>query len=202
MKYLMANNSKQHLAIVAPIGAGKTTVAKYFVSKGFELYKLSYALYEEVDKRGMDKNDRTTLQDVGDDMRASMGSDALAQVALKQIRESPKSRFVIESIRNHHELSLLRKELGDKLLILAIDAPLEIRYDRVVKRQGQYNEQETTFEEFKKVNDRDLGIGNKSNEQNVAKCLKMADVNILNDGDEKDLENITIKLFDKYFGEY
>lgn len=128
---------KKYIAIVAPIGAGKTTAAKFFQDKGFGAYKLSYAIYEEADKRGLDKEDRTTLQDLGDELRRKNGLTVLAEAAIRKVAQSDKN-FVIESIRNHHELKFLKDKLGDKLIILAIDAPNSIRYKRVVDRKGQY----------------------------------------------------------------
>lgn len=190
---------KKHIAVVAPIGAGKTSFSRYFLKKGLELYKLSYALYEEVEKRGMDKEDRVVLQDVGDQMRKIGGPSVLADIAIKNIKRYPDKRFVIESIRNHNELKTLKDEFGEDLLILALDAPLKLRYERILKREGQYKEQEMSFEEFEAINKRDLGIGNAPNEQNVAKCLEMAEETIVNDGTREDLEQKVISIYNKYF---
>ncbi|MFH1546893.1 MAG: AAA family ATPase, partial [bacterium] len=99
----------KHIAVVAPIGAGKTTLAEYFQSKGFNLYKLTYAIYDECDRRGLDREDRTILQDIGDELRKKLGFDALAQFALKEVDKNKNSRYVIDSIRNHNELKLLMK---------------------------------------------------------------------------------------------
>ncbi len=190
---------KKYLAIVAPIGAGKTTVANYFVSKGFTLYKLSFAIYDEAEKRGLDKEDRTTLQDLGDEMRNKGGYDVLAKKAVEIIKRNPENNYVIDSIRNHHELMCLKNYLGDDLLILAIDADIRIRYDRVVKRQGQYKEQKLTYEEFEKINKRDMGLSNKPNEQNVAKCLELAEEIIQNIKDEQFLIEQINTIYNKYF---
>lgn len=190
---------KKYLAIVAPIGAGKTTVANYFVDKGFSLYKLSFAIYDEARERGLDKEDRTTLQDIGDEMRKEGGYDILAKKAIENIKNNEEHNYVIDSIRNHHELMCLKDYFKDELLILAIDADIDIRYDRVVKRQGQYKEQNLTFEEFEKINKRDIGLNNKPNEQNVAKCLELAEKIIQNNKDEKYLIEQIDTIYNKYF---
>lgn len=189
----------KYIALVAPIGAGKTTLARYFESKGFELYKLSYAIYEEADRQKRDKSDRITLQDIGDEMRKKLGYSALAKIALEKLEAAPRRRFVIDSIRNHHEVETLKKALGKNLLVVAVTAPLDIRYKRVVKRKGQYKEQLISLEEFKKIDARDLGMGNKPNEQNVAKCIELADTIIKNESTIQSFEKTLAEFYNKYF---
>lgn len=189
---------KKHIAIVSTIGAGKTTASKYFQSKGFIYYRLSKALYDEIGRRGMDPQNRIVLQDVADEMRKELGAAVLAIKGIEYFSKYPGESYVIDSIRNHNELIELKKKYGDNLLILAIDAPIELRYKRVVSRP-EYNDKEYTFEDFKKINKRDLGVGNKENEQNNQKCLDMAEVFIHNDGS---LEEFYVKLdevYRKYF---
>ena len=136
---------KKYIAVVAPIGAGKTTLAKYFQSKGFKLYKLTYAIYDECDRLGLDREDRTILQDIGDKLRDELGLDALAQLAIKEVNRDADSRFIIDSIRNHNELKKLMSNMGDSLLVVAVTAPIEARYKRIIGRKGQYREDKKTF---------------------------------------------------------
>jgi dephospho-CoA kinase len=191
-------NVKKHIAVVAPIGAGKTTLAKYFQSKGFKLYKLTYAIYDECDRLGLDREDRATLQDIGDKLRKELGSDGLAQIAIKEVKKL-EGRFVIDSIRNHNELKRLMKNFGDDIVVIAVTAPLKVRYKRIVGRKGQYREDKKTLEEFRIDNDRDLGLGNAENEQNVQKCIDMAQVEIENSGTEKEFIEKLDLLYSEYF---
>lgn len=56
-----------------------------------------------------------------------------------------------------------------------------------------------SFDEFKEIDKRDMGDGNKSNEQNVRKCIEMAEVLIKNDSTEdKFLSNLEL-IYEKYF---
>lgn len=190
---------KKHIAVVAPIGAGKTTLTDFFLKKGFRYYKLTIPIYDECDELGLDREDRAILQDVGDDLRKKLGLDALAQIAIKKVKSSPSDRFVIDSIRNHNELKLLMSELGDDLLVMTVTAPIEVRYKRIVQRKGQYKEDEKSFEEFKIDDKRDLGIGNAENEQNVQKCIDMAQVSIDNSGTKEEFDGRIRKLYKKYF---
>ncbi len=175
---------KRIIAIVGTIGSGKTTAVDFFIEKGYKKFKLTQAIYEEADRRSLDRENRTILQDLGDELREKNGVDVLAQRIIEKIRTEDidkKNKYVLDSIRNHNELIAFRNQFGDDLLIVSVDAPLKLRYKRAVDRKGQYKEQEMTFEEFKKNNDRDLGKGNADNEQNVAKCMEMADIVLIND---------------------
>ncbi len=190
---------KKHVAIVAPISAGKTTAIKFFESKGFISYKLTEAIYKEADKRGLDRTNRIILQDLGDEMRKKGGVDILAKLAIEEFEKYPDSRYAIDSIRNHNELKTLKNKYKDDLLILSIQAPLEIRYKRAINRQGQYKEQNLSFEEFSEIDKRDLGVGNADHEQNVAKCLEMAEVNIDNSGKKEEFIEKLQDLYKRYF---
>jgi len=189
---------KKHLAIVSTIGAGKTTASKYFSKKGLIYYRLSIAIYEEIEKRGLDYRNRVLLQDVGDEMRAKRGPGYLTEIAVEKFKKHPEKKYVIDSIRNHFELITLRKEYKDDLLIIAIDAPIKVRYKRIISRL-EYNDKDYSFKEFQKINKRDLGVGNKKNEQNNQKCLDMAEEEIFNDKSLKEFYKILDSIYKKYF---
>ena len=182
---------KKYIAIVGPIGAGKTTVSDILIEEfGYVRYKISQGLYDEVERRGLERT-RIILQDVGDDLRNLKGPGVLSKLAVEKLKKDgvdQSKKIVFESIRNHNEILVLQEEYGDELFVISVDTPLEVRYKRAVERKGQYNEQDTTFEEFKKIAERDLGKGNGENEQNVLKCMELADIEISNDGTLEDLK--------------
>ncbi|MBD3363352.1 AAA family ATPase [Candidatus Dojkabacteria bacterium] len=189
---------KKYIAIVGTIAAGKTTACKYFQQKGYIHYKLSQGIYDEADKRGLDRTDRVILQDLGDELRENHGVDVLAKIIIKKIKKDDDSKkYVFDSIRNHNEILTLQKAFGKDLVVIAIDAPIKLRYKRAVERKGQYKEQNLTFQEFKKNNDRDLGKGNAENEQNVIKCISLADYNVQNTGSLKQLKSKLDKISQK-----
>ncbi len=188
---------KKHIAIVSTIGAGKTTAAKYFTQKGFTYYRLSIAIYNEIEKRGLDYKNRTLLQDVGDEMRRKEGLSILAKIAIKEFNKNPSKQYVIDSIRNHFEINELKNKFKNQLLIIAIDAPIKTRYKRITSR-AEYNEK-YSYKKFLKINKRDLGIGNKDNQQNNQKCLDMAEENIYNDKSMKKLFKKLDTIYKKHF---
>ena len=67
-------------------GTGKTEVANYLKSKGFELISLSDILREEARKRNMDEK-RDNLIKLGNEMRKKFGSGILAIKAIEKIKK-------------------------------------------------------------------------------------------------------------------
>ncbi len=189
---------KKIIAVVGTIGSGKSTAAKIIAEKiGAEVYKLSQVIYAEADKLGLVRTDRKILQKVGDNLRLEGGYGVLARRFIEDVyAKNPEKRYVIESIRNYHELEELKTKFGEELQIISVDAPLEVRYKRVVERQGQYKEQEMNFEEFQKINDLDLYGTGDENSQTVAKCLAMAEVSIDNSDGAEELEAQINKVLD------
>ncbi len=123
--------------------SGKGEVAKYLVSKGFQYLSLSDIVKHEAKFKGLELT-RENLILTGNLMRAQFGPDVLAQRTIKNITEK---NCVIDSIRNVAEAKAIKK-LKDSLLI-AVDAPSELRYERSQKRKEERDR--LSFAEFKKL---------------------------------------------------
>lgn len=185
---------KKYVAVVGTIAAGKTTTADILKDMGYQYYKLSSALIVEAEKRGLPKLDRTILQDIGDELREERGNGVLAELAFEKIKNEPEKNWVIDSIRNHHEVMTLQKLFGNDLIVISVDTPMEVRYQRSIDRGEKYNENKLTFEEFIKIDKRDRGEGNDENEQNVIKCMELADFHVSNDSTIQDLHSKVLEL--------
>jgi dephospho-CoA kinase len=96
-----------------------------------------------------------------------------------------KEFIIIDGIRNPGEVEFLKK-VSDFYLI-AVDAPIEIRFERLKKRGGPKDVQ--TMEEFVQLNERDLGINEPIYGQRVKDCMSIADFTVVNDNGRKDLED-------------
>jgi dephospho-CoA kinase len=88
----------------------------------------------------------------------------------------PGGRAVIDSIRNTSEIVYLRRQEG--FVLLAIDAPVEIRFARVAAR-GR-DESAGDLEAFKKKEDEERAGGAKA--QQLEASMAAADRLIVNDG--------------------
>jgi len=157
-------------------GAGKGEVAAYFVKKGYRYFSLSDLIRDELRKKG-DEVTRDNLIRMGNKLREKLGADILARLVMKKIKE----KAVIDSIRNPREVEYLRKQKN--FILLAVDAPIEIRYERVKKRGRK--ESAENLREFIHKEEEEMTSHEKA--QQLGNCMSMADVTIINDGSLEDL---------------
>jgi dephospho-CoA kinase len=161
-------------------GSGKGEAADFLKKKGYAYFSLSDVIRDALRKEGKEDS-RDNLIEKGNELRDKYGPDILARM----VREKVEGKAVIDSIRNPSEVEYLRKE--KEFILLAIDAPVELRYERVKKRGRQ--ESVSTLEEFIKKEQEEMTDSEKG--QQLHSCMKMADIVIMNDGT---LEDLHLKL--------
>ena len=157
-------------------GAGKGEAAAYFMARGYAYLSLSDILRNELRARGLEAS-RDNLIRVGNELRGEFGPDVLARRTLARVA----GPTIIDSIRNVREIECLRAA-GD-FILLAVDAPIEIRFARVAAR-GR-DESAATLEEFRRKEDLERAGGEAA--QQLEACLAAADYVIINDGTLEDL---------------
>jgi len=167
--------------------SGKGEVAAYLKSKGFIYYSLSDELRSEAREKGISET-RENLIDLGNDLRKKFGNGYLASKINKKIDENENS--VVDSIRNPGEIIELKKNKG--LLLIGIDAPVEIRYERA-KSRGRVGEAKT-LQHFIKLEQRENF--KKSSNQQLIKCLEMADKVFVNEATLEELHKKIDSLLD------
>jgi len=157
-------------------GAGKGEVAAYLVKKGYEYFSLSDLIREELIKRDEEVT-RDNLIKMGNQLREKFGADILARLVMEKI----KGKTVIDSIRNPKEVEYLRKQKD--FILLCIDAPVELRYERAKKR-GRI-ESATNLREF--IQKEEEEMTSYKNGQQLRNCMSLADITLINDGTLEDL---------------
>jgi dephospho-CoA kinase len=179
------------IGITGTFSSGKDTVANYLVEKwGFSHLSLSDLVREECQKRG-GYNSREDLVKVANQLRKRYGGGILAKRALKKMKN--KKRIVISSIRNLSEVKELKK--NNNFFLLAIDAPIKLRYERAKKR-GRIGD-DITFKEFKAQEEREKK-GNRFQQQ-IDKVISLADFKIINDKSLNQLFKKVDFLMEKIF---
>lgn len=168
------------IGITGAFGSGKSTAAKYLESKGFRKITLSMFLEEEAKKRGVKKITRKVLQDIGNELRNKYGSGFLARKAIDYLEGNGIHNIVIDGIRNIGEVEELSKK--GRFVLVAVIANRKIRFERAKKRKGR---EKLTPEVFKKLDMRDLGIGENHLGLQVAYCIAMSDIFISNNKNKK-----------------
>ncbi len=160
------------IGMTGPFGSGCTYISKEFLEpSGYHYLSLSDILRSFVTSDA--ELSRTELQDFGNKLRTENGPDYLAVKACEIIDKSDEEKWVIDSIRNTHEIELLKKTFGSFYLI-ATWADQETRWNRIEKR---YDRNRVKFEEDDTRDSREKD----ETGQQVSLCYQMADVIILNE---------------------
>ena len=160
-------------------GAGKTEVADYLRSRGFEYQSLSDEIRAEIRKRGQEIT-REVLISVGNELRSRYGPGVLAERVLRRLDRN--HNYVVDSIRNPSEVEALRSR-GD-FRLLCVDADVRLRFSRTRERGRERAAQ--TLEQFVAEESRELDSHDPANQQLIA-TRRLADITVQNDGSIKDL---------------
>ncbi|MEM5829548.1 MAG: AAA family ATPase [Candidatus Aenigmatarchaeota archaeon] len=163
------------IGITGTIGSGKEVV-KEALTRNFDCY--SVTLSSVIQAKLKKEVDRKTLQDMGNELRKKYGNFILAKLATDYLQRD-KEMIIVDGIRNPGEVNYLRETFGDKFFLIAVDAPRELRWERI-KNRGREGDPKT-WEEFLVLDERDQGEGEPLYGQRVRECLQMADFLIIND---------------------
>ncbi len=139
-------------------GSGKTVACDLLQRKGFQFYSLSDVIREELAAKGLAPN-RENLIAEGNRLRGQLGAAILAHRIGRRLR--PDQHYVIDSIRNPREVQALR-EWGE-FRLLHLDAPRQLRYERVVRRGGARTPK--SFGEFAALEDREIESADESHQR-------------------------------------
>lgn len=169
------------IGITGAFGSGKSTAAGILQDLGYHKISLSSFLEEELQNQKKEIT-RQSLQDLGNLWREKYGRGVLFEKALECAEKNKWQQVVIEGFRNTEEVLLLRKR-GSVLLSLIVD-----RATRFVRLKSLQRREHLTEELFEKLDNRDLGIGEKDSGLQGAICIAMADIFIENNGSLSDLE--------------
>ena len=161
-------------------GSGKGEAAEFFKGHGFAYLSLSDLIREELRQKGQEIS-RDNLIKMGNHLRKTFGADILARRTMEQVR----GKTIIDSIRNPKEVEYLQKQ--KEFTLLAVDAPPEVRYARVMDRGRDESVQ--TLEQFIAKEKEEMSESDKG--QQLQRCMQMADHLILN---EDTLEEFHRKL--------
>ncbi|OQY66785.1 hypothetical protein B6D29_02460 [Microgenomates bacterium UTCPR1] len=184
------------IGVVGQISAGKGVLVDYLKDElDFISFSLSSILHLELKKREVTNYTRKSLQDLGDELRKKEGNGVLAKMALSYLKKQKDKRVVIEGIRNPGEIELLKKE--PSFTLIGVKAYQTIRFKRLLKRAKPWDPK--TYEDFIKVDKRDLGVGQDKSGQQVGKCLAYCDYVLTNNGGIEEFQNKVKRLMEKIF---
>lgn len=191
------------IGLTGPIAIGKKEIVDFARENfGFVHFSLSDRVREECVRRLLcdspteaDFLGRNLLQNVGDDLRLEFGNAVLAERVVPLIEDVKQSRILIDSIRNPGEIDFLKERYGMKTI--GIDGDPEKRRLYSLERKSPIDPRDIVT--FVKLEQRDRGINQPDNGQQVDACLKKADIIIENNGTIQELLR-EVELAFKGFG--
>jgi len=169
------------IGITGRIASGKGEIAEYFKKKGYEYFTISQMVKEVASKLEIPIM-RESMQDVGDLIRKYEGPGGWVKRIIKRIDLT--KNYIIDGIRNPGEIEELKKFRN--FYLISVDAPLETRYERVLKRNKLTDPK--IWKLFVRVDERDYGEKEINTGQQVGKCMGLADFHVVNDSTLNDLK--------------
>lgn len=177
------------IGLTGRMGSGKGEAAAILKEHEYKYISLSDIVREEVARLGR-KVTRFEMQDIGNSMRKSGGAGVLGKRVREKIESSGQDKWVIDGIRNPAEVIELEKI--DSFYLVGIDSDINVIISRLKSRKRTTDKAEDS--ELKKRLDREWGIGEPGDGQQVGRCMEMARFTINNDKSLEDLRAEILKI--------
>ena len=176
----MAERAIQILAFVGAPASGKTIAATVAKELGIPVITMGDVIREELQRRRLPLSD-ANAGSLAQELREKEGMDAVAKRCIPRIRaildraeeNVKKTVIVIDGIRGVAEVETFKKEFGCDFTLIRVDAPLELRYERI-KTRGR-DDDLLQFAEFKEREERE-------NRWGMGEAMNRADAVITNEG--------------------
>lgn len=162
------------LGITGHMAAGKTTVTKYIQERHAGVSFRFSTMLRDCLKRIHVEETREHLQSLSTFLRSTYGEDIMSKVIAKDVAQATESIIVVEGIRRPSDVAYL-KEL-DGFHLIGVSADLRTRYERIIQRNENPDDQEKTFEEFQQEQSHEADI-------TIQDVMKNAEVVVDNNGD-------------------
>lgn len=163
------------IGITGTYRAGKGTISEHLVSKrNFKHYSSSKYIEEYLVKKGLTKIDRDAMIAGGNEIREKFGPDFIVR-ELYKMAQTEGGNIIIESIRNVREAEFIKSQPDS--FLFAVDADPLKRFNRAAMLGGIKDRRD--FNEFLASELKEFSSTN-PNEQNLGKCIEMADYKFMN----------------------
>ncbi len=127
------------MKVIAFVGyplSGKSTAAQVARELGIPVVVMGDVVREEAMRRGLELTDEN-LGKMASELRQRDGMDAIAKRCIPKIREASKECgvVVVDGIRGIAEIERFKRTFGDDFILIAIECPLEVRFERAKMRK-------------------------------------------------------------------
>ncbi len=176
------------IAFTGMPASGKSEAVQIAKDKDIPVIRMGDLVWEETKQQGKPLNDKN-VGSVASNMRKTHGMDIWAKRTVERIRSLKKSSLiVIDGVRNREEIEYFKKELGQNFLVIAIDAPDELRRKRAIAR-GRTDDSKN-LKDLEERDKREISWG-------LQKVIADADTIIQNNGSLEQLRTQVLSMFEK-----
>ncbi len=176
------------IAFTGMPASGKSEAVQLAKDKGIPVIRMGDMVWEETKRQGKPLDDKN-VGDVAHSMREKNGMDIWAKRTVEKIHSLKKSPLlVIDGVRNMEEIEYFKKELGRDFLVIAIDAPDELRRKRAISR-GRTDDSQN-LKDLEERDKREIRWG-------LQKVIANADIVIPNNGSLEDFKKQVLIVFKK-----
>ena len=121
------------IAFVGMPGAGKSEASAVAREAGMPVVIMGDVLRDEVRERGLPPTDEN-IGAVANQLRKDEGMDAIAKRCIPKIEALNARVVVVDGIRGIAEVETFKRAFGDNFTLVKIDAPFELRLERLRHR--------------------------------------------------------------------
>jgi len=131
-------------------GAGKSSVADYFVSKGYGFLRFGQITLDELKKRKLTLNEKNERK-IREEIRKRYGMAAYAILNYPKINKLLTTGNVVgDGLYSWPEYKFLKGKFKNRLILVAVYAPPKLRYERISKRIMPKNDKDLRHRPFSK----------------------------------------------------
>lgn len=165
-------------------GSGKSEVADELVRQGFKFSRFGQITLDIVKERGLEPSEENE-RPIREEMRRKHGMGAFATLNIPKFDKLlEKGNLVADGLYSWSEYKILKDYYKEKLTVLAILSPPELRYSRLANRTQVDEKMRSRPATREQAKARDF-----AEIENIEKGgpIAMADYNILNIGTKEEL---------------
>jgi dephospho-CoA kinase len=153
--------------------SGKSEAVQIAKDKGIQVIRMGDMIWAETKNQGLELND-INVGEVANSMRVKYGKDIWAQRTVDSIKTLNKSNhIVVDGIRNVEEIIFFKKKLSSDFVLIAIDAPDELR-----KKRALFRGRKDDSKDIKNIEERDK----RELRWGIGEVIASADIVISNEG--------------------
>lgn len=170
------------IGLSGTFASGKDTLAQHLVQKYNFLHVSTGDMVRAVAESEYGNTERPTLVKTANELREKRGPGVLAELALERYEEhkSDYTGIIISGVRSLGEVNIIQAKAG---IILFVDAPTEIRYERI-KNRHRANEELLSLEEFVKSEElENHKVHDNPAVQDISGVRELADIIVTNNND-------------------